>query len=187
MSDRDTTMSPEDRLLLTASPHLKSPDSTPKIMWNVVGSLAPIVFVAIYYFGPSAIAVMLASIGGAVGVEAILGKKKSLWLHICGYTDPIMEDLVSLGVDLIEFDEPSSLKNAVEVSQKRVAIAGNLATSLFVEGTREQIEQAVKDCIETAAEGSGYILSSGCLVPATSPPENIRYFMEAAVKYGTYH
>jgi electron transport complex protein RnfD len=68
-----------DRLLLTASPHLKSPDSTPKIMWNVVGSLVPVVVAAIYYFGPSAIAVMLAAIAGALGVEWMFGKRKSLW------------------------------------------------------------------------------------------------------------
>jgi electron transport complex protein RnfD len=79
MTEQDMTLSPEDRLLLTASPHLKSPDSTPKIMWNVVGSLVPIIVVAIYYFGPSAIMVMLASILGAVGVEWLFGKKKSLW------------------------------------------------------------------------------------------------------------
>jgi electron transport complex protein RnfD len=79
MKDRDLTLPPEDRLLLTASPHLKSPDSTPKIMWNVVGSLVPIVAAAIYYFGPSAIAVMLACIVGAVGVEAVFGKRKSLF------------------------------------------------------------------------------------------------------------
>ena len=79
MTDRNLQMDPEDRLLLTASPHLKSPDSTPKIMWNVVGSLVPIIVVAIYYFGPSAIMVMLASILGAVGVEWLFGKKKSLW------------------------------------------------------------------------------------------------------------
>jgi electron transport complex protein RnfD len=79
MTDRNLQMDPEDRLLLTASPHLKSPDSTPKIMWNVVGSLVPIIVVAVYYFGPSAIMVMLASILGAVGVEWLFGKKKSLW------------------------------------------------------------------------------------------------------------
>ena len=79
MTDRDLTLSPEDRLLLTASPHLKSPDSTPKIMWNVVGSLVPIVLVAIYFFGPSAILVMAAAILGAMGVEYLFGQKKSLW------------------------------------------------------------------------------------------------------------
>ena len=79
MTKRDMSLSPEERLLLTASPHLKSPDSTPKIMWNVVGSLAPIILVAIYYFGPSAILVMAAAIIGAVGVEWLFGPRKSLW------------------------------------------------------------------------------------------------------------
>ena len=79
MTERDVTVLPEERLLLTASPHLKSPDSTPKIMWNVVGSLVPIIAVAIYYFGPSALLVMLAAIVGALGVEWLFGKKESLW------------------------------------------------------------------------------------------------------------
>ena len=79
MTDRDMSLSPEERLLLTASPHLKSPDSTPKIMWNVVGSLVPIILVAIYYFGPSAILVMAASIIGAMSVEYFFGPKTSLW------------------------------------------------------------------------------------------------------------
>lgn len=79
MTDRDVDLLPEERLLLTASPHLKSPDSTPKIMWNVVGSLVPVVLVAIFYFGPSAVMVMAAAIAGAMGVEWIFGPKKSLW------------------------------------------------------------------------------------------------------------
>jgi electron transport complex protein RnfD len=79
MSDEALTLTPEERLLLTASPHLKSPDSTPRIMWNVVGSLVPIVLVAVYYFGPSAILVMGAAILGAMGTEWLFGPKKSLW------------------------------------------------------------------------------------------------------------
>ena len=79
MKMQEAQLSPEDRLLLTASPHLKSPDSTPKIMWNVVGSLVPVVAVAIYYFGPSALMVMAAATIGAMGVEWIFGKNRSIW------------------------------------------------------------------------------------------------------------
>ncbi len=79
MTTRELSLPPEERLLLTASPHLKSPDSTPKIMWNVVGSLVPVILVAIYYFGPSAILVMAAATIGAMGTEWIFGPKKSLW------------------------------------------------------------------------------------------------------------
>jgi len=107
-------------------------------------------------------------------------------LHMCGYTDPIMEDLVSLGYDRIEIDSPSSLKKMVEVSQKRVVIRGNLAANLFSEGTKEEIDQAVKECIAIGAPGSAYILSQGCSIPAGAPPENVKYVIEAAQKYGRY-
>jgi len=64
--------------LVTASPHLKSRDSTPKIMWWVVGSLVPIIAVAAIYFGPSALLVISATTLGAVGTEALFGKRGSL-------------------------------------------------------------------------------------------------------------
>lgn len=78
MKDRRGSAPLEERLLLTAAPHLKSPDSTPKIMWNVVGSLIPIVGAAVYFFGPSAVMVLAASSAGAVLVEWVFGPKGSL-------------------------------------------------------------------------------------------------------------
>jgi electron transport complex protein RnfD len=79
MTDRKLALSPEDRLLLTASPHLKSPDSTPKIMWHVNASLVPIILVSVYYFGPSALYVIGAATLGSMGTEYLFGPKKSLW------------------------------------------------------------------------------------------------------------
>lgn len=113
-------------------------------------------------------------------------RKTGVSLHICGYIDPIMEDVVATGVSAISIDGPSSLKRLVEVSQKRIVVIGNVATELFSQGTKEQIEEAVKYCIEIAAEGSAYILSSGCEVPYDASLENIRCFMEAGHKYGRY-
>jgi uroporphyrinogen decarboxylase len=110
----------------------------------------------------------------------------SIDLHICGYTDPILEYTSSLDVDIIDIDAPTSLKKMVEVSQKRVAIKGNLASELFGEGTKEQIEESVRNCIEIAAQGGAYILSPGCSIPDGAPLENIRYFWEAAQRYGRY-
>ncbi len=65
-------------LLLTASPHLKSPDSTGRIMWSVTGSLIPVVLASIYFFGPSAIIVEGAALLGAVGTERLFGRRGTL-------------------------------------------------------------------------------------------------------------
>ena len=69
----------DPRLLVAASPHLAGPDSTPKIMWNVVGSLVPIALASIYYFGPSAFLVIAAATLGALLPEKLLGKRDALW------------------------------------------------------------------------------------------------------------
>ena len=63
----------DPRYLVTASPHLRSPDSTPKIMWSVVASLVPVIAVAAYFFGPSALLVIAAATLGAVGTERLFG------------------------------------------------------------------------------------------------------------------
>ena len=62
------------RLLVAASPHIRGPASTPVIMWNVVGSLVPLVVAATWFFGPSALLVISATVAGAVLTEHFLGK-----------------------------------------------------------------------------------------------------------------
>lgn len=74
---------PEDpgqgvRLHLTASPHLKAPDSTPQIMRSVIYSLVPVVGGATYYFGPSALLVITAATLGAVFTERAFAYPGSL-------------------------------------------------------------------------------------------------------------
>jgi Na+-translocating ferredoxin:NAD+ oxidoreductase subunit D len=66
-------------LLIAASPHIKGRATTPQIMWTVVGSLAPIVAAATYFFGPSALLVLGASMLGAMLTERTFGKSGSLW------------------------------------------------------------------------------------------------------------
>jgi electron transport complex protein RnfD len=60
--------------IVSASPHIKAGDTTPTIMWSVVMSLAPVVASAIYFFGPSAILVLAASVSGAMVPESLLGR-----------------------------------------------------------------------------------------------------------------
>jgi uroporphyrinogen decarboxylase len=110
--------------------------------------------------------------------------KAGLSLHICGYIDPLMEDLMGLGLVALSMDSPSSLKRMVEVSQKRIVLVGNVAPSLFVSGSREEIENSVKECIRTAAPGGAFILSPGCELPYNATVERVRFFVAAARKYG---
>ena len=109
-----------------------------------------------------------------------------LCLHICGYTDPIMEDLLSLPIDWFEIDALSSLERMVSLSQDKVVIRGQMPVEIFIEGTKEQIYEEVKRCVDTAASTNALMLAPGCSVPYNARLENIRFFLDAAHKYGSY-
>jgi electron transport complex protein RnfD len=71
-------MSEQPRLVVAASPHLGGPVDTPKIMWNVVASLAPAMAWATWIWGPSALLVVAASWLGAALPEAYVKGRASL-------------------------------------------------------------------------------------------------------------
>ena len=66
------------RLVIAASPHVHAKVDTATIMWNVVGSLIPLVVIATYFFGPSALLVVAAAVAGAVAAERVLGNRGTL-------------------------------------------------------------------------------------------------------------
>jgi uroporphyrinogen decarboxylase len=113
-------------------------------------------------------------------------KQTSVTFHVCGYIDPIMEEIVSTGIDAMSMDEGSSLEKMFEASKGKVVVIGNLPPMLFAEGTKEEFEEAVRKSMETASGNSKYILASGCAIPPHTPIENLNYFLEAADKCGRY-
>ena len=66
-------MTDNTKVIITASPHVRSPDSTTKIMWSVVISLLPVIASSIYFFGPSALLVIIASVAGCLITERMFG------------------------------------------------------------------------------------------------------------------
>ena len=117
-------------------------------------------------------------------VDHFKARKVGIGLHICGYADPILEDMVNTGVTNISVDAPTDLAKAVEASRGRAVLIGNLDTNLFYSGSREEMRQAVKNCIDAAPSDSGYIISSGCEVPAIAPPEKSEWFYELVDELG---
>jgi uroporphyrinogen decarboxylase len=113
-------------------------------------------------------------------------KRATLTLHVCGYIDPIMQDLVDVGAGALSIDAVSSLRKMVETSGKKVVVIGNVATTTFQRGVKEQIERETRECIDTARAQSAFILSSGCEVPPTTAPETVDHFMRVAREYGRY-
>jgi uroporphyrinogen-III decarboxylase len=65
----------------------------------------------------------------------------------------------------------------VEVTRGKAVLIGNEDTSIFYSGSKQDMLQAVKNCLDVAPKDSGYILSTGCEVPGVAPPEKVGWFM----------
>ena len=108
-------------------------------------------------------------------------------LHICGKTGSILKRMIETGTRIIELDHPVDLALAKEKIGKRVCIEGNLnPTGTLLTGKPEDVEREARECIEKAAEGGGFILSSGCEVPLDAPFKNVRAMVLSSKKYGRY-
>jgi electron transport complex protein RnfD len=74
MTDRKIAMT-DPKIKITASPHVRSADTTIRIMWSVVMSLAPVIAASIYLFGPSALLILIASTAGCLVTERLFGTR----------------------------------------------------------------------------------------------------------------
>ncbi|AKJ64160.1 uroporphyrinogen decarboxylase family protein [Kiritimatiella glycovorans] len=124
-----------------------------------------------------------------------MAKEKNIPTHIhcCGKE----LDLVRIGAEETDLDsiEPLEippmgdcvLKEVKERYGDRLALKGNLhTTEIMLRATREQVADACKQAIDDAAEGGGFILSTGDQTPRDAPDENIRVMQEVAETYGKY-
>lgn len=119
-------------------------------------------------------------------VEYFKERKAGLGLHVCGYADPILEDMVNTGVTNISIDAPTDLAKAFEATRGKAVLIGNINTNLFFEGSKGDMAQAMKNCIDLAPKDSGYILASGCEVPPIATPERVGWFMKLVDELGRY-
>jgi uroporphyrinogen decarboxylase len=97
-----------------------------------------------------------------------------------------MDDIAQLPLDWVELDGPSSLQKMFEATKGKMMIRGNVGAEIFLEESKAQIYEAVKQCIEVASGSPKYVLSTGCQIPLNAPLEQVRNFIDAAQKYGFY-
>ncbi len=114
-------------------------------------------------------------------------KKVGVGLHICGNADPIIEDMVDTGASNISIDSGTDMGRAVKASRGKTVLIGNVDTNTFMAESKDEMRQAVRNCLDQAPADSGYILAPGCEVPGLAPTEKVDWFMELATELGTYH
>ena len=116
-------------------------------------------------------------------------KGKKIVKHSDGNLTPLVPNLIEVGFDGIHPIQPQNM-DIGDIKRKfgdRLCILGNIDCSfLLVFGKPEEVRQSVKETIEVAAPGGGYIMSSSNSIHPGCKPENYIAMAKAAREFGRY-
>jgi uroporphyrinogen decarboxylase len=116
-----------------------------------------------------------------LGLKIIKHSDGNLWL--------ILDDLLELGFDGIHPIQPQCMDLAEvkkHIAGKACALGNIDCRHVLVDGTEDEVVQAVKTAISQAASGGGYILGSSNTIHPACRPENVIAMVRAAHEYGHY-
>ena len=111
--------------------------------------------------------------------------------HCCGAVFPLIEDLIEVGVDILNPVQVSCENMDTRMLKEhfggRLSFCGGIDSQFILpQGTPEAVEAEVKKRITDLAPGGGYLLNPVHTIQADVPPENIVRLYAAGKKYGTY-
>ena len=110
--------------------------------------------------------------------------------HSDGNLMPVMDLLLDAKPDGLHPIDPLAGMSLEQMKRQyggRVCLMGNVnCAGHLVFGTREQVIEETRHCIDVAAPGGGYILSSSNSIPRSVKPENYVAMIETVKQYGQY-
>ena len=109
--------------------------------------------------------------------------------HICGSIEPIIDDLIEVGVDVLNPVQPLAMdpKHLKKRFGNRISFWGGVDDQKVIPfGTPSDVEREVRLRLEQLGPGGGYILCSSHNVQATTPIDNIHAFYDASESYRDY-
>ncbi len=123
-------------------------------------------------------------------VQILRKAGKYVCFHSDGFTEPYFDGLIEARFSGVESLEPMAgmeLKYLKEVYGDKLCLIGNIDVSqLLPYGTKDDVTNAVKDCIRDAGEGGGYMLSACTDITNSCKLENVLTMISATKKFGEY-
>lgn len=116
-------------------------------------------------------------------------KNAFLMKHSDGNLYPILEDLISLGIDGLHPIEPGAMDLA-DVKNRygpKIYLRGNVdCIRVLPYGSEQDVRKDVRRCIDAAAKGGGFVLAESNSMHANVKTENIPIMIDEVRKYGVY-
>ena len=113
---------------------------------------------------------------------------KLVAIHTDGKINKLLPVLHDIGFDIIHPVQPecNDIFSIKEEWAGKMALIGNIPTSLLAYGSKEEIRERVKEHCSRLAPGGGYVLGSSTSIEEGIPPENFVAMIQAVHQYGRY-
>jgi uroporphyrinogen decarboxylase len=113
-----------------------------------------------------------------------------IFFHSCGNATVVIDDLVDVGVDILNPVQVAAMGDMAEVKRRfgdKMVFWGGIDTQRVLPfGSVDDVEAEVKQRIHELGPGGGFVVASVHAIQPDVPPENIIAMAEATRKYGTY-
>jgi MtaA/CmuA family methyltransferase len=100
-------------------------------------------------------------------------------LHICGNTELILDEMPKTGLDAVELDFKTDIRQIHEKYHDKITFSGNIDPSgIMANGTPEMVRQKATKLLELYKDSPRFIMNAGCAIPSSAPEENIRALVD---------
>ncbi|MFC1675968.1 uroporphyrinogen decarboxylase family protein [Planctomycetota bacterium] len=112
--------------------------------------------------------------------------------HVCGKSNEwvgMLADTDLNVIDALEQEGKGGNVNLAEVKKlygDKLCLKGNISAITMANGSVEQVRDEVKEAIDAAAEGGGFMLAVGDSIGPKGNLANIEAMIETALEYGKY-
>ena len=117
-------------------------------------------------------------------VEAVQDENFSIILHNCGYTENLVESMLSTKAFGYHFGNSVNMVNILKQIPKNFPVMGNLdPVTIFKNGTAQHVKDSTIKLLDETKDYPNYIISSGCDIPPGTSKENIEVFFDVILNY----
>lgn len=108
-------------------------------------------------------------------------KKKIIFTSDGNYTE-FIDDIASCGVNGFVLEPLTDMQYIADKYGKTHSFIGNADTRIILQGSKEDIYNEVKRCMDIGKKCPGFIMAVGNHIPANTPVDNVLYYDEAYKK-----
>ena len=112
-----------------------------------------------------------------------------IFYHSDGYIEPIIPDLIEIGVDILNPIQPESMNPAQLKSRygDRLSFWGTISVQTTLpQGTPKEVRAAAREMIEGVGTGGGFIIGPCHYIQDDTPWENVIALFDAIAEFGPY-